>query len=122
VQLIADENVHGKVVARLRAAGYDLAWIKEIAKSAGDPEILRRADVAAAIFITNDRDYGELVFLRGLPPPRAILYTRTPHRDWKLTSDLLITELERGVELGKLTTISAGGVRHKPYPIGASNA
>jgi predicted nuclease of predicted toxin-antitoxin system len=115
VRLVADENVHGKVIRRLRASGYEVESIKETDKGALDPDILARPDLRTAVLITNDRDYGDLVFRRGLPPPQAILYTRTPHRDWLLTSDLLLRELARGVRLHHMTTIASGGVRYKPF-------
>jgi len=60
MMLMADENVHGKVVARLRSDGYDLSWIKELAPGALDPDILVRPDVVASVLITNDSDFGEL--------------------------------------------------------------
>ncbi len=117
--LIADENVHGKVVASLRTAGYYLPWIKEFAVGALDPDILARPDVLASVFITNDSDFGELIFNKGFRPPQAILYTRTLHRDWRLTSDLLLRELEQGVTLGHMTTITSRSIRRTPFPIGA---
>jgi predicted nuclease of predicted toxin-antitoxin system len=122
VRLVADENVHGKVVKRLRARGHEVEWIRETDRGALDPDILARPDLRSAVLITNDRDYGDLIFRRRLPPPQAILYTRTPHRDWLLTSDLLLQELARGVRLHHMTTISSGGIRYKPFTPGATNA
>ena len=121
MRLLADENVHGKVVARLRSRGYALDWVKEIAGGADDPVLLAFEDMRSTVFITNDRDFSDLIFRQGLPPPLALLYTRTEHRDWELTASLLIAELERGVMTGQIAILTADGVRRRAFPTGAEN-
>ena len=116
--MLADENVHGKVVTALRAQGYRLEWVKEIARGTGDADLLALPDIGELVFITNDRDFGELVLRRLLPHPLAILYTRTAHRDWQLTTALLVAELEAGVFPAHIATLTKDGVRRRPFPIG----
>ena len=116
MRLLADENVHGKVVNELRNHGYEIQWIKETAPGTPDIKILERTDISEFLLITNDRDFGELVFARGLPAPAAILYTRTPHREWKLTATRLIDIIAGGLARGQFVTIEAANVRFKPLP------
>ena len=122
MRLLADENVHGKVVAALRGRGYDVAWVKEIARSADDSDILARPDIGAYVFITNDRDFGDLILRQRSPAPLAVLYTRTPHRDWEGTTALLVAELERGVTPNQIATITRDGVRRRAFPTGVPDA
>ena len=120
--LIADENTHRGVINRLRDAGLTPEWIKESMPGTPDSDILARADIGSAIFITNDRDFGDLIFHRGMPAPGAILYVRLPHRLADATADRLLALLEVGVTTGHMITITKDGERKKPFPPGASDA
>jgi len=86
-----------------------------------DEEILARPDIATMIFITGDKGFGRWIFQRGLPPPRAILFSRLPHGEWATTAKRLIAILERGVTPGQMVTITETGERAKPFSIGAEN-
>jgi predicted nuclease of predicted toxin-antitoxin system len=121
VRFLADENVHRKVVAALRAQGYEVEWIREESAGSLDPQILQRADISMLAFITNDRDFGELIFAKNLPAPAAILYTRTQHRDWELTTERLTAVIKAGRMLGQFVTITPDTVRYKPLPTGIKN-
>lgn len=121
MKLLADQNVHRRVVLRLREAGYDVEFILETMPGRLDPEILARADIGALIFITGDKGFGNWVFNLGLPPPLAILFSRLPHSEWDATADRLIAVLEGGTMAGQMITITQDGERTKPLPIGANN-
>ncbi|WP_010218017.1 DUF5615 family PIN-like protein [Sphingomonas sp. PAMC 26621] len=119
MRLLLDENVHRTVVTRLREAGFELEWISETSPGALDPEILARSDIAQFILITNDGDFGDLIFNHGLPAPKTILYTRLPHRAAEQTVTCLIALLEAGVPAGQMITLTKNGERTKPFPSGA---
>ena len=119
MRFLADENVHGKVVQNLREYGLDVEWIKESSRGIADPFILQRIDISSLILITNDRDFGDLIFNKGLPIPYALLYTRLPHRDWQNTADRLIAVIEQGVFQGHIVTIAIDRNRISPFPPGA---
>ncbi len=119
MRLLVDENIHRIVVSRLRDADFDVEWIRQSSPGASDSEILGRADIGSLVFVTNDRDFGDLIFNKGLPSPYAILYTRLPHRLPNLTADLLIALLEAGVPAGQMVTMKRDGNRTRPFPSGA---
>ena len=119
--ILADENTHRVVVDRLRQAGYVVEWLYETRQGDTDLEILERPDIATAILITNDRDFGDLIFNRQSAAPKAILYTRLPHRDAHATADRLVALLVDGVPAGQMITITKNGNRIRPFPLGASN-
>jgi predicted nuclease of predicted toxin-antitoxin system len=66
VKLVADENVDGVIVERLREDGHEVSWIAEAAPATSDPRVLEMARSQAAVLVTADRDFGELVFRQGL--------------------------------------------------------
>lgn len=72
---VADEGVDRPIVIALRAAGHQVAWIAEQAPRMPDPEVLRLASDSDAVLITNDKDFGELVFRRRLHT-RGVLLLR----------------------------------------------
>ncbi len=87
-----------------------------------DAQLLQRADIADAVFVTGDKGFGDWTFNKGLPRPLAILLSRLPHAEWAFTADRLIACLERGIEPGQMIAITKGGERAKPFPPGADNA
>lgn len=105
----------------LRGAGRTVEWIRESGAGTEDPDILARQDIADTVLITNDSDFGDLIFRQRRPAPLAIFYTRTPHRDWQTTADLILAELDRGVAAGHMTTITKDGTRRRPFPTGEDN-
>jgi predicted nuclease of predicted toxin-antitoxin system len=65
MNLLADEGVERQVVERLRRDGYAVMYIAEMEPGVADDLVLERANSAAAILLTADKDFGELVFREG---------------------------------------------------------
>lgn len=78
MNLLADESCAGPVVRALREAGHDLTAIAEIAKGATDEEVLERALNEKRVLITEDLDFGRLVYARGRPTA-GVLLVRFPN-------------------------------------------
>jgi predicted nuclease of predicted toxin-antitoxin system len=64
MRIIADENISDLLVARLRSQGHQVTYIKEAAQGSLDPTVLALATQEDALLITNDKDFGELVYSR----------------------------------------------------------
>jgi predicted nuclease of predicted toxin-antitoxin system len=75
VKLLADESCAGPVIRALRAAGHDLVVIAEVAKGAPDEWVMDRAFAEGRILITEDRDFGELVYA-SLRPTAGVLFVK----------------------------------------------
>lgn len=86
-----------------------------------DSDILARQDIKDLILITNDRDFGDLIFNQAMPPPLSILYTRMPHRLPDQAANRLIAVLDAGVAHGQMITLTKDGARSKSFPAGAQN-
>jgi predicted nuclease of predicted toxin-antitoxin system len=52
------------IVRALRKAGHDVVAISEVAPGATDDQVLERALRERRVLITEDRDFGELVYAR----------------------------------------------------------
>ena len=73
MNFVADESCAGPVIRALREAGHDVVAIAEIAKGATDEQVLERAVSEKRVLITEDRDFGELVYARGRSSAGVIL-------------------------------------------------
>jgi predicted nuclease of predicted toxin-antitoxin system len=65
MRFIVDESTGVAVVEHLRGAGHDVLAVGESMPQASDKQILARAVSERRILITNDKDFGELVFRTG---------------------------------------------------------
>ena len=59
---VADEGVDSAIVGRLRDKGHHVLYIAEVSPSISDDEVLDQANEVQALLITEDKDFGELVF------------------------------------------------------------
>ncbi len=65
MNFVADESCAGPVIRALREAGHDIIAIAEIAHGAADEQVLQRALHEKRVLVTEDHDFGELVYARG---------------------------------------------------------
>ena len=73
MNFLADESCAGPVIRALRKAGHDVVATAEVAKGATDEQVLERALNEKRVLITEDRDFGELVYARGRSSAGVIL-------------------------------------------------
>jgi hypothetical protein len=74
VRFVADESCDFAVVRALRSAGHDIVAIAEISPRVGDEEILKLAREGGRILLTEDKDFGELIYTRALKSGGVILF------------------------------------------------
>jgi predicted nuclease of predicted toxin-antitoxin system len=79
MNFVADESCAGPVIRALREAGHDVVAIAEIAKGATDEEVLRRALTENRVLVTEDHDFGNMVYAHGRSSAGVILL-RFPSR------------------------------------------
>jgi predicted nuclease of predicted toxin-antitoxin system len=65
MKFIVDECTGIAVAEHLRAGGHDVMVVAETMTQAEDHTILNKAVDEKRILITNDKDFGELIFRRG---------------------------------------------------------
>ena len=76
MRLLANENIPVPSIRLLRQAGYDITAIIEDSPGIPDTAVLARAADEKRIILTFDRDYGELIYRRGLRSPSGVIYLR----------------------------------------------
>lgn len=62
MRLLADENIPAPLVRALREQGIDVLYIAEFNRGITDEEVLRVSVAERRPILTEDRDFGELVF------------------------------------------------------------
>jgi len=73
MRFLVDESTGASVAALLRNLGHDVLVVAEAMSQAKDPEILSRAVAEGRIVVTNDKDFGELVYRAGQPHAGILL-------------------------------------------------
>ncbi len=73
MNFLADESCAGPVIQALRQAGHDVVAIAEVARGAADEHVMERAVVELRVLLTEDHDFGELVYARGHSSAGVIL-------------------------------------------------
>ena len=84
-QIVADESVDFRIVVQLRQLGLTVYSIAEQQPSIKDEQVLALANENDALLITEDKDFGELVFRLQLPH-RGILLIRIAEANQKIAS------------------------------------
>ena len=65
MRFLADESCDFAVVRALRAADHDVWAVGEIARGAKDLEVIRLAHEEGRVLLTEDKDFGQLVYAGG---------------------------------------------------------
>jgi predicted nuclease of predicted toxin-antitoxin system len=67
VKIVADENIDIRVIEILREFGHDIISIRERERGSIDPVVLFLANLNNALLITEDKDFGDLVYQKRQP-------------------------------------------------------
>ncbi|HZZ42759.1 MAG TPA: DUF5615 family PIN-like protein [Tepidisphaeraceae bacterium] len=73
MKLLADENISRQIVEQLRRLGHQVLWASESAAGADDSDWLETGEREGRLLITDDKDFGELVFRQQLASAGVIL-------------------------------------------------
>jgi predicted nuclease of predicted toxin-antitoxin system len=98
----------------LRAAGHDVIWVGDWSEDPGDDAILAAAFADERVFVTIDKDFGELAVHRGLPHHgilRIVNFSARRHGEVCLA---VLNSHAVELEAGALITASPGRVRIRP--------
>jgi predicted nuclease of predicted toxin-antitoxin system len=73
MKFLADENFPRPAVRALRQDGLEVAWATEVSPGSMDEDVLARCTSDRLTLLTLDKDFGELVFHRGLPAECGVI-------------------------------------------------
>jgi len=80
VRWLIDECVDAALAALLSESGHDVVYMPDVAPRAADPEVMHRADRENRLLLTEDKDFGDLVFRQARRVPGLVLVRIDPSR------------------------------------------
>jgi predicted nuclease of predicted toxin-antitoxin system len=99
VRLVADENCDFSVVIDLRSAGYDVVSVSERMRGADDETVIEFARSERRLLVTEDKDFGQLVFAAAKQSSGVILIRYPASARTELTAAVLKLLSENGESL-----------------------
>jgi predicted nuclease of predicted toxin-antitoxin system len=117
MQFLADESCDFHFVHALREAGHDVLAVGEIIPRADDADVIRFAKDQARVLLTEDKDFGQLVFASAAPSAGVVLFRYPPTARQSLIRGFVRLIQEKGDRLrDSFAVIEPGRVRFKPRP------
>lgn len=83
MKFLADECCDTELVSFLRSEGHDVLYVMEFKAGALDKEVLKKAFAEKRILITEDKDFGELIY-RFKKPAYGVVLLRFKVREHHL--------------------------------------
>jgi predicted nuclease of predicted toxin-antitoxin system len=117
MRFLADESCDFAVVRALRAAGHDVTTVSEMAPGAPDQEVIARAIAEQRVLLTEDKDFGWLVFVSAERSAGVIL-VRYPNSARSTLGQAIVSLVtEHGEALaGAFVVLGPGQVRFSRKP------
>lgn len=74
IRFLADVNIEKAVVDFIRVKGFDVLWATDYDRRMSDKALLNLANREKRILLTNDKDFGELMFLQKKAATGIVLF------------------------------------------------
>ena len=115
MNLTGDESLEARLIDAVRVAGHIVESIHERFAGISDDEVLALSVANMAPVITNDRDFGELVFRRRLPCI-GLIYLRFPRVGTLEKAETLVRWMGENpsLVLGHYVVLGPTGARVRP--------
>jgi predicted nuclease of predicted toxin-antitoxin system len=112
IRFLADESCDFAVVRALRSEGYDVLAISERGSRSIDSELLEQAAIENRILVTEDKDFGRLVYSDEDASAGVLLIRFPGNARSKLAKTIVDLIRDRGDELlGAMTVVQPSYVR-----------
>lgn len=115
LQFIVDESTGTAVVEYLRSVGHTVLAVAETMPQADDSNILAHAVSEGRVLVTNDKDFGELVFRNGQAHHGVLLlrlHDESPTNRVRVVK--AVVEQYADQLVGHFAVATEGGVRIRP--------
>lgn len=112
INLLADENVAGRVIRLLRSEGYIITSIRETQGGVADETVLETSVSSATVLLTGDSDFGRLHFQKG-HIHSGILFYRLPRTTTEEKGQIILRTLREYEDklVDAFTVVTAKRVR-----------
>lgn len=112
LRFLADESCDFSVVRALRTRGYDVYAVSEVTTRSIDRELIDQAYRENRILITEDKDFGWLVYVSRANSAGVILIRYPGNARSELAKTISTLVIERGEELaGAFIVVQPGQIR-----------
>lgn len=112
LRFLADESCDFGVVRALRGAGYDVVALCEIMNRSVDDRVIEQASHERRILLTEDKDFGWLVFVKATESAGVILLRYPGRARAGLARDVVKLVQGQAAQLrGSFTVVEPGQVR-----------
>ena len=113
MRLLADENFDAFVIQALRDSGHDVRAIRETDGGAPDDLVIEIARNERRVLLTEDKDFGELVYPRAQPSPGVFLVRRFTKSSRTTKSDAVVKAVKEIGEdiVGRFVVVEPGRIR-----------
>ena len=118
LSLLADENIDQRLLSSLRLAGISVYSVAESSPGITDEEVMRLSENLGALILTDDKDFGEIVFRKQRSCPGIVLL-RLTGVDYSRKADQVIQVIDKcsSEMIGKFVVITEERVRmRKLFP------
>jgi|SRR5579859_5812788 len=117
MRFLADESCDFGIVRALRAAGHDVLAVAEVTPRALDPAVIDLAVRESRVLLTEDKDFGQLVFASGSASSGVILLRYPPLARARIVQAVVKLVEEKGEKLGvSFVVVQPGRIRIGPGP------
>jgi len=114
VHWLVDECVDANFPTLLRQLGHDVVYMSDVAPRTEDIEVLARAARENRLLLTEDKDFGDLVFRQARPVPGIVLLRIDPSRRSRKGARLMVVIDRFGETLfGRYTVIEDARFRSR---------
>jgi predicted nuclease of predicted toxin-antitoxin system len=109
MKFLADENFPRPTVHALRENGFDIAWVTEDSPGSPDEDVLARCAHNQFTLLTLDKDFGELVFRRGLPAECGVILFRVDAESPAQFTEIALAALRSRDDWNGFFSVVGGG-------------
>lgn len=111
MKFLLDSCISFFAVKDLRENEFSVTWVPETGKDPGDEVIIEKAYSENLVLVTADKDFGELVFLKGMHSPTIIRLVNITAIDQGKIILELIRSYKKEIEDGAIITVDRYRVR-----------
>jgi len=121
MRFLADENFPRPALLALRKAGWDVFSIAEECPGVPDEEVAMLCAEQQRILLTFDKDFGELVFHRGLPAGSGVVLFRITPESPERAAEVALALVQSQPDLaGSFCVVTRDRIRIRPLSTGST--
>ncbi len=122
MRVLADENFPRPALEVLRKVGWDVFSIAEECPGASDEDVAALCAEQGRILLTFDKDFGELIFRRGLPAGSGVVLFRVTPDYPEETADLAFALVASQPDLrGSFCVVTRDRIRVRPFSLSSGS-